>query len=226
MKILIVEDDALLLQGLILALQGERYLCDGVTTIRDAEAALNSGLYSLLILDLGLPDEDGLHFLQRQRRQKKAMPVLILTARDTVSERIAGLDAGADDYLVKPFALDELLARIRALIRRHVNQGDDRVVAGNLSLDMAHRQIHLADKLLDLPPKEYAILARLMLKAGQPVHREILYNDIYSWDTEPLTNTLEVYIHNLRDKIGKSAIGTVRGFGYTLVKSCPTSETE
>ncbi|MEI2267110.1 two-component system response regulator PmrA [Erwinia sp. CGal63] len=219
MKILVVEDDALLLQGLVMALEGEGYVCDGVATSRDAEAALASGLYSLLILDLGLPDEDGLRLLLRLRRQKKMYPVLILTARDTVGDKITGLDAGADDYLIKPFALDELLARIRALIRRDVNQGDSRLTFGQLSLDMTHRQIHLADRLLELTPKEYAILSRLMLKAGQPVHREILYNDIYNWETEPSTNTLEVHIHNLRDKIGRAAIRTVRGFGYALIKS-------
>ncbi|QCR38294.1 two-component system response regulator PmrA [Nissabacter sp. SGAir0207] len=218
MKILIIEDDALLLQGLQLALTGAGYACDGVTTVRDAEASLASGLYSLLVLDLGLPDEDGLRLLARLRRKKVMQPVLILTARDTVSERIAGLDAGADDYLVKPFALDELLARIRALIRRHVNQGDSTLTVGRLTLDMTHRQIQLAGAPLDLTPKEYAILSRLMLKAGHPVHREVLYNDIYSWETEPSTNTLEVHIHNLRDKIGKSAIRTVRGFGYALMK--------
>ena len=217
MMILIVEDDALLLQGLMLALEGEGYVCDGVTRVRDAEAHFASGLYSLVVLDLGLPDEDGLHFLIRLRRQKKMTPVLILTARDTISERIAGLDAGADDYLIKPFSLDELLARIRALIRRHVNQGDSHVRVGALALDMTHRQITLSDVLLDLTPKEFAILSRLMLKAGNPVHREILYQDIYNWETEPSTNTLEVHIHNLRDKIGKSAIRTVRGFGYALV---------
>ncbi len=224
MKILIVEDDALLLQGLVLALEDEGYICDGVTTIREAEAHLMNGLYSLLVLDLGLPDEDGLHFLLRLRRQKKTEPVLILTARDTVTDRIAGLDAGADDYLIKPFSLDELLARIRALIRRYVNQGDSRLSLGNLTLDMTHRQIYLTDHLLDLTPKEYAILCRLMLKAGNPVHREILYQDIYNYDTEPSTNTLEVHIHNLRDKIGKSAIRTVRGFGYALVQQTSHSE--
>jgi two-component system response regulator BasR len=218
-KILVVEDDALLLQGLLMALEGEGYVCDGVSTSHDAQAALASGLYSLLILDLGLPDEDGLRLLLRLRRQKKKYPVLILTARDTVGDRITGLDAGADDYLIKPFALEELLARIRALIRRDVNQGDSRLTFGQLALDMTHRQIHLADRLLELTPKEYAILSRLMLKAGQPVHREILYNDIYNWETEPSTNTLEVHIHNLREKIGRSAIRTVRGFGYALIKA-------
>lgn len=224
MKILVVEDDALLLQGLVMALEGEGYVCDGVATARAAHASLLAGQYSLLILDLGLPDEDGLHVLLRLRRQKSMLPVLILTARDAVEERIAGLDAGADDYLIKPFALDELLARIRALIRRHANQADNLLTVGTLSLDMTHRQASLDGSPLDLTPKEYAILCRLMLKAGNPVHREILYNDIYNWDNEPSTNTLEVHIHNLRDKIGKTAIRTVRGFGYALIKPGEESE--
>jgi len=224
MKILVVEDDALLLQGLVMALQGEGYACDGVSTAHAAEASLQAGQYSLLILDLGLPDDDGLHVLLRLRRQKIMLPVLILTARDTVNERIIGLDAGADDYLVKPFALDELLARIRALIRRHANQADNLLTVGNITMDMTHRQARLDGIQVELTPKEYAILCRLMLKAGQPVHREILYNDIYNWDNEPSTNTLEVHIHNLRDKIGKGAIRTVRGFGYALIKPGEDSE--
>lgn len=224
MKILIVEDDRLLLQGLVMAVQQEGFVCDSVTTAHEAEASLRTGIYSLLILDLGLPDEDGLQLLLRLRQQKKMLPVLILTARDTVDERISGLDAGADDYLIKPFALNELLARIRALIRRHVSQGETLIRVGELTLDMTHRQIHLAGTLLDLTPKEYAILSRLMLKAGHPVHREILYNDIYNWESEPSTNTLEVHIHHLRDKIGKSAIRTVRGFGYALIRNSEQSE--
>lgn len=119
MKILIVEDDTLLLQGLILAAQTEGYACDGVSTARMAEQSLEAGHYSLVVLDLGLPDEDGLHFLARIRQKKYTLPVLILTARDTLTDKIAGLDVGADDYLVKPFALEELHARIRALLRRH-----------------------------------------------------------------------------------------------------------
>ncbi len=217
MKILVVEDDALLLQGLILAMQSEGYACDGVSTAHEAVLCLANGHYSLIVLDLGLPDEDGLHLLTRLRREKYTQPVLILTARDTLEDRVAGLDTGADDYLIKPFALDELNARIRALLRRHHNQGDNEITHGNLTLNVTRRQAWLDNQLLDLTPKEYALLSRLMLKADSPVHREILYNDIYNWDNEPSTNTLEVHIHNLRDKIGKSRIRTVRGFGYMLV---------
>lgn len=219
MKILVVEDDALLLQGLILAMQSEGYACDGVTTARQAELSLQSGLYSLIVLDLGLPDEDGLHFLSRIRQEKCSLPVLILTARDTLDDRISGLDTGADDYLVKPFALEELNARIRALLRRHYNQGENEIAVANLRLNTTRRQVWLDEQPLELTPKEFALLSRLMQKAGSPVHREILYNDIYNWDNEPSTNTLEVHIHNLRDKVGKSRIRTVRGFGYQLENS-------
>ncbi|SNY76940.1 two-component system response regulator PmrA [Enterobacter sp. CC120223-11] len=219
MKVLVVEDDALLLQGLILAMQSEGYVCDGVTTAHEAALCLASGHYSLIVLDLGLPDEDGLSFLARIRREKITLPVLILTARDTVVDRITGLDTGADDYLVKPFALEELNARVRALLRRHNNQGDNEIAIGDLRINVTRRLVSLGEAPLELTPKEYALLSRLMAKAGSPVHREVLYNDIYSWDNEPSTNTLEVHIHNLRDKIGKSRIRTVRGFGYMLVKT-------
>ena len=219
MKVLVVEDDALLLQGLILAMQSEGYVCDGVTTAHEAGLCLANGHYGLMVLDLGLPDEDGLQFLARIRKEKVSLPVLILTARDTVMDRITGLDTGADDYLVKPFALEELNARVRALLRRHNNQGDNEITIGDLCLNVTRRLVSLGETPLELTPKEYALLSRLMAKAGSPVHREILYNDIYSWDNEPSTNTLEVHIHNLRDKIGKARIRTVRGFGYMLVKT-------
>lgn len=165
MKILIVEDDTLLLQGLILAAQTEGYACDGVSTARAAEHSLESGHYSLMVLDLGLPDEDGLHFLTRIRQKKYTLPVLILTARDTLNDRITGLDVGADDYLVKPFALEELHARIRALLRRHNNQGESELTVGNLTLNIGRHQAWRDGQELTLTPKEYALLSRLMLKA-------------------------------------------------------------
>ena len=178
MKILVIEDDALLLQGLILAMQSEGYVCDGVATAHEAALSLASNHYSLIVLDLGLPDEDGLHFLTRMRREKFSQPVLI--------------------------------------------QGDNEMAVGNLRLNITRRLVWLGGDALDLTPKEYALLSRLMMKAGSPVHREILYNDIYSWDNEPATNTLEVHIHNLREKVGKARIRTVRGFGYMLVNNSGT----
>ncbi|WKX27889.1 two-component system response regulator PmrA [Tatumella ptyseos] len=216
MRVLIIEDDPLLQQGMLLAMQSENYLCDAVNGIKGAEQFLETSSYSLLLLDLGLPDGDGLTFLKRLRRQKNTLPTIILTARDTLEDRIVGLDSGADDYLIKPFALEELLARSRALIRRFHQQSDNRLEVDDLTIDIGHRQAFLAEQLLELTPKEYAILLRLMLKVNQPVHRDVLYSDIYSWDNEPSTNSLEVHIHNLRDKIGKQRIQTLRGFGYSI----------
>ncbi|MBT0720896.1 two-component system response regulator PmrA [Rosenbergiella collisarenosi] len=216
MRVLIIEDDPLLQQGILLAMQSENYLCDVVSGIKQAQQFLDVTPYTLLLLDLGLPDGDGLTLLKHLRRQKVAIPVIVLTARDTLEDRVVGLDSGADDYLVKPFALEELLARSRALIRRHHQQPDNLLQVDDLTIDIGRRQAFLDQRRLDLTPKEYAILLRLMLKAGQPVHRDVLYSDIYSWDNEPTTNSLEVHIHNLREKVGKPRIQTVRGFGYTI----------
>lgn len=222
MKILVIEDDALLLQGLILAMQSEGYVCDGVSTAHEAALSLASNHYSLIVLDLGLPDEDGLHFLSRMRREKMTQPVLILTARDTLEDRISGLDTGADDYLVKPFALEELNARIRALLRRHNNQGDNEISVGNLRLNVTRRLVWLGETALDLTPKEYALLSRLMMKAGSPVHRGSSTTTFTAGTTSRRPIPLEVHIHNLREKIGKSRIRTVRGFGYMLANNIDT----
>lgn len=217
MRVLIIEDDPLLQQGILLAMQGENYLCDAVNGIKLAEQFLQSSTYSLIMLDLGLPDGDGLTLLKSLRRQKIATPIIVLTARDTLEDRVVGLDSGADDYLVKPFALEELLARSRALIRRYHQQSDNLLQIDDLTIDIGRRQVFLNQQHLELTPKEYAILLRLMLKANQPVHRDVLYSDIYSWDNEPSTNSLEVHIHNLRDKVGKQRIQTLRGFGYSIM---------
>lgn len=174
--------------------------------------------FQLLILDIIMPKMNGLQLCKQYRQTYGYQsPVIMLTALGTTDDIVNGLDVGADDYLVKPFALEELHARIRALLRRHNNQGESELIVGNLTLNMGRRQVWMGGEELILTPKEYALLSRLMLKAGSPVHREILYNDIYNWDNEPSTNTLEVHIHNLRDKVGKARIRTVRGFGYMLV---------
>ncbi len=192
------------------------YLCDAVNSLKLAEQYLHSSSYSLILLDLGLPDGNGLTLLKSLRRRKNTIPIIVLTARDTLEDRIVGLDSGADDYLVKPFALEELLARSRALIRRFHQQSDNLLQIDDLTIDIGRRLVFLSEQLLELTPKEYAILLRLMLKANQPVHRDVLYSDIYSWDNEPSTNSLEVHIHNLRDKVGKQRIQTLRGFGYSI----------
>ncbi|NMP25847.1 two-component system response regulator PmrA [Rahnella sp. SAP-1] len=216
MKLLIVEDDELLRQGLTLALNGENYASDSAASAAEANALLQSSQYSLIILDLGLPDIDGATLLRQWRRQNIALPVLILTARDALEDRVDGLDAGADDYLVKPFALVELLARVRALIRRYQGHSDNLMVVGNLTLNLSSQQVYQQEQLVEITPKEFAILSRLIMRAGQTVNRELLQQDLYSWQDDLGSNTLEVHIHNLRRKLGKDLIHTVRGIGYRL----------
>ncbi|CAK7031853.1 MAG: Transcriptional regulatory protein BasR [Saezia sanguinis] len=216
MKVLIVEDDSLLRSGLTEALAQQHYACDATSNASQANRHILSQQYSAILLDLGLPDTDGLSLLRQWRNQKIETPVMIITARDALEDRVQGLDAGADDYLIKPFELVELFARLRAIIRRHQNQSDNLITVGNIALDLANRQVTLHGNRLDLTAREFAILSRLMLKKGQAVAREILQQDIYSWHDNLGSNTLEVYIHHLRQKLGKDTITTVRGVGYRL----------
>ena len=215
MKILLIEDDALLLGGLQKALEQQQYCCDVATSINSARQYTLDD-YELIILDLGLPDGDGLTLLKQWRQQGCKLPVLILTARDSLDDRIKGLDQGADDYLVKPFALAELLARVRALMRRWFEKTDNALLFGGLRLDMTHHQVWQDGQELTLTRMEYAILRRLMLHAGKTVQRDRLQQDLYDWNDDIGSNTLEVYIHHLRRKIGADSIKTIRGEGYRL----------
>ena len=215
MKILLIEDDALLLGGLQKALEQQQYCCDVAMSINTARQYTLDD-YELIILDLGLPDGDGLTLLKQWRQQGCKLPVLILTARDSLDDRVKGLDQGADDYLVKPFALAELLARVRALMRRRFEKTDNALLFGGLKLDMTHHQVWQDGKELTLTRMEYAILRRLMLHAGKTVQRDRLQQDLYDWNDDIGSNTLEVYIHHLRRKIGADSIKTVRGEGYRL----------
>lgn len=216
MKILIVEDDELIQQGLAKALANENYACDCAATAAQAKSLVQVGQYSLIILDLGLPDQDGASLLRQWRRSGVDIPVLILTARDAIEDRVDGLDAGADDYLVKPFALVELQARVRALIRRFQGHSDNLLQVENIMLNLSTQQVTFEGQQIELTPKEFALLSRLMMRAGQTVNREILQQDLYSWQDDLSSNTLEVHIHNLRRKLGKERIKTVRSVGYRL----------
>ena len=216
MKLLIVEDDALLQSGLAQALSAQGYAVDCASTAAESNAFLRSGQYSLIVLDLGLPDRDGATLLRQWRREGINVPVLILTARDALEDRVDGLDAGADDYLVKPFALVELQARVRALIRRFQGHSDNLLQQGDLTLNLSSQQVLLEERPLEITPKEFALLTRLLMRVGQNVHRETLQQDLYSWNDDPGSNTLEVHIHNLRRKLGKDRIKTVRGVGDRL----------
>lgn len=218
MKILVVEDDELLRQGLLKALQQEQYSCDAVASLAEAEAHVGVTQYGLVVLDLGLPDGDGLTLLKRWRRHGQRVPVLILTARDTLDEKIQGLDLGADDYMVKPFALAELQARVRALLRRDHGQASNRLECGGLCLDLDDKLVTLDGEPVVLTRREFALLRRLAMAAGKTVNRERLQEDLYDWQDDIGSNTLEVHIHHLRRKLGSSRISTVRGEGYRLEK--------
>ena len=219
MKLLIVEDDALLQSGLAQALSAQGYAVDCASTAAESNAFLRSGQYSLIVLDLGLPDRDGATLLRQWRRDGINVPVLILTARDALEDRVDGLDAGADDYLVKPFALVELQARVRALLRRYQGHSDNLMQVDDLQLNLSSQQVYLQQQPVEVTPKEFAILARLIMRAGQTVNRELLQQDLYTWQDDLGSNTLEVHIHNLRRKLGKDRIRTVRGIGYRLEPS-------
>ena len=220
MKILIIEDDSLLQKGLYDGITSNGYVCELASTGKQAEQYIQFGQFSLIILDLGLPDCDGLELLTRWRKKQIDTPVLILTARDTVEDRVEGLDLGADDYLIKPFALTELLARVRALIRRNQGTSDNLVSYGPITIDIKQKKVTVNNQEIVLTPKEFIVLSRLMLKAGEKVHRDLLQNDLYDWQSDPNSNVLEVYIHGLRNKLGKNFIRTVRGYGYQLSNDC------
>ncbi|MDD5388556.1 MAG: response regulator transcription factor [Gallionellaceae bacterium] len=216
MRILLVEDDALLGDGLRAGLTLEGY---GVDWARDGEAARLAWLaeeYDACVLDLGLPRRDGLSVLKELRARGKHTPVLILTARDTTADKVAGLDAGADDYLLKPFELEELQARLRALLRRASGASAPLLRHGDLALDPAARRVTLADVQIALSAREYALLHDFITHQGHIRSRQELEGGLYAWGEEVESNTVEVYIHHLRKKIGPDKIRTVRGLGYVL----------
>lgn len=220
MKLLIVEDDLLLQRGLQKALSQENYTVDIASTLQEATRFLSDEftIYSAILLDLGLPDGNGITLLQTLRKEKNTIPILIITARDALQDRIIGLDAGADDYVIKPFELTELYARLRAIIRRQNGQVNNDILVDQFALNLSNKTIKFQDQLLDLTSREYVVLSRLLLKYPNVVPRELLMQDLYSWQDSLGSNTLEVYIHRLRQKVGKDKIQTVRGFGYQLVE--------
>lgn len=218
MQILLAEDDAVLSDGISKALQQRGY---GVEVYEDGMSAQKAALnahYDLLILDLGLPKLDGLAVLQSIRTENKVVPILIVTARDGLNERVHGLDLGADDYITKPFDLPELEARIRALLRRTTQTKEDELTLGQLKFDTTGRRAFVAGVPLDLFAKELALLELLMLRAGKVVSKEQLIEHMYGWDDDVTHNAVEVNIHRLRKKleIAKVNIRTIRGLGYLL----------
>jgi DNA-binding response OmpR family regulator len=215
-RVLLVEDDEQLGESLEAALRLEQYAVDWVRSGEPVRAALGATPYDLLILDLGLPGVPGMQVLRQLRADKHVLPVLLLTARNTLADKVDGLDSGADDYLTKPFEIDEMFARVRSLLRRRGDSKISRLEVAGISLDPADRVVEFAGASLDLTAREFAILEILLRNAGRFVSRQRLEEGIYSWGEEVGSNTVEVYISRLRKRFGSSLIETMRGVGYRI----------
>jgi two-component system response regulator QseB len=216
MRILLVEDDPMIGEAVRDGLKLEGFTVDWVRDGKAAEVALDTGDFAVALLDLGLPQKGGLEILKTLRARKHAIPVLVITARDTVKDRVAGLDAGADDYLVKPFDLDELAARVRALIRRSAGRPEPIVEHGPITINPATREVTVRGNAVSLSAREYALLAALTERPGIVLSRSQLEDRLYGWGEEVGSNAVEVHIHNLRRKLGEDVIRNVRGVGYTI----------
>ena len=219
MRLLLVEDDAMIGESVRLGLRQDNFVVDWVQDGKAAELALINDNYALMLLDLGLPKKTGLEVLRNLRANKNSLPVLIITARDAVANRIEGLDSGADDYLVKPFDLDELSARVRALLRRQSGRVESLLRCGDLSLNPVTHQAMVADKEIILSAKEFALLHALMERPGATLSRAQLEEKIYGWEEEVESNAVEVHIYNLRKKLGSDRLRNVRGVGYVIATS-------
>ncbi|MEP6883590.1 MAG: response regulator transcription factor [Gammaproteobacteria bacterium] len=218
MRVLVVEDDEMIAHGLQTGLRQGGFAVDRVGDGNSAAAALKTSTFDLVLLDLGLPKLDGIDVLRQLRKRSDATPVIILTARDEIQNRIAGLDAGADDYIVKPFDLDEVTARIRSVLRRAAGRGDPAIVYGDLRLDPVTRTVRRDGALVALSSHEFAVLEALLQRPGAVLSRAHLEGRLYGWDEHIGSNAVEVYVHGLRRKLGSDAIRTLRGVGYFLPK--------
>jgi two-component system response regulator QseB len=218
MRILLVEDDQLLGDGVKNGLKQYGYTVDWLKDGEAARLALSSETFDLILLDIGLPKMSGLHLLQSIRREGINTPVLILTARESVEDRVKGLDSGADDYLKKPFDLGEVCARIRALVRRSSGRTETIIAYRNILLDPAAHSVKVDGQELVLPRREFALLQKLLENVGQVLSREQIAQSLYGWEEEVDSNALEVHIHNLRKKLNAVYIRTIRGVGYMLEK--------
>jgi DNA-binding response OmpR family regulator len=216
MRLLLVEDDPMVGEAVREGLRQEGFVVDWVRDGKAADAALAANDFALVLLDLGLPKKDGMDVLRTLRARRDGLPVLIITARDTVKQRIEGLDAGADDYLVKPFDLDELSARVRALLRRAAGRGAPAIEHGPLTVDPATREVKLRGTPVTLSAKEYALVEALTERPGIVLSRAQLEERLYGWGEEVSSNAIEVHIHNLRRKLGDDTIRNVRGVGYMI----------
>jgi two-component system response regulator QseB len=218
MRVLLVEDDVMIGQGLQTALRQAAFAVDWMRDGKSAGTALQTSSFDLVLLDLGLPHRDGIDVLRDLRKRGNATPVIILTARDEIQHRIAGLDAGADDYIVKPFDLDEVSARMRSVLRRAAGRGDPGIQHGNLRLDPVTRRVEREGVPVPLSGHEYAVLEALLQRPGAVLSRTQLEDRLYGWDEQIGSNAVEVYVHGLRRKLGSDVIRTLRGVGYFVPK--------
>ncbi|MCI0505607.1 MAG: response regulator [Gammaproteobacteria bacterium] len=216
MRVLLVEDDELLGDGLRAGLKQAGYTVDWVTDGQSAESAITDNEFDLVVLDINLPNISGLEVLRNVRKQGRSLPVLILTARDSIPDRVEGLDSGADDYLVKPVDLDELCARLRVLQRRAAGRSDPVIQYGDIVLDPAAHRVTVNNKPVSLSMREFVLLQHLLENVGRVIPRARLEQKLYGWQGEVESNSLEVFIHHLRKKLGSDLIRTVRGVGYMI----------
>jgi DNA-binding response OmpR family regulator len=223
MRVLLVEDDAMIGAAVRTALLQDGYAVDCVADGASAAAALASERFDIVLLDLGLPKRDGLEVLAERRRLGDATPMIIITARDDVQTRVAGLDAGADDYLIKPFDLDELAARMRSVLRRGAGRGEPVLEHGGIRLNPVTHEVSRDGTPVSLSAREYAVLEALLQRPGAVLSRAQLEDRLYGWGGEIESNAIEVYVHALRRKLGSDAIRTLRGVGYYLPKSLKAS---
>jgi len=214
MRVLLVEDDEMIGESLREALRRQGFAADWVRDGRAADAALASERFDAVLLDLGLPQRSGLDVLKAARARGDATPVLVLTARDALADKVAGLDAGADDYLVKPFELDELLARLRAVVRRRAGRSSGALEVADLRLDPATHEVTRSGRAVVLSAREFALLQALMERPGAILSRAQLEDRLYGWGEELESNAISVYVHQLRRKLGDDLLHTVRGVGY------------
>ncbi|OGI47022.1 MAG: DNA-binding response regulator [Candidatus Muproteobacteria bacterium RBG_16_65_34] len=219
MRILVVEDDPLLGDALRVGLRQTGFQTDWVKDGVAAELALKTEPYAAVVLDLGLPRLEGLELLRRARAAGNKVPVVVVTARDAVEDRVQGLDSGADDYVVKPVDLQELAARLRALVRRSRGEATPRLRVGPLELDPAAHRVSFRGQEIEIPPREFALLHELMRNAGRVLSREQLVQRLYAWGEEVESNAIEVHIHHLRRRLAPELIRTVRGVGYLMPRA-------